>query len=266
LSKNSHSFCIVQELDDSKNIFVIDAINRGVSEGCAVILASEANPGEIIEMLEKKGLLDARKYISRGTLTILDKDFVYSIAETGLDAGRLLNRWFSLISKVKEKSGCQGIVAIGTAKVFFDTHNLEKLMAYEGRIGRRFDNIPIDAVCCFDADSFSKLALKNIIHFLNYHEYTIYQGGVYLQWHPHMILAIINKAIDDALSPGTYKLLLKTLELVYHIDSDRIVSQPELFEDKLRKMLGKTADMTLDRIKKEITTELLYLRNTGKMP
>jgi hypothetical protein len=260
LGENSHNFCVVGESDDSRSTFVFDAINQGISEGSAIILASESNPGEVIEMLERKGL-HARDYIIRGILTILDKDLVYSIAETELDAGPLLNRWISLISDVGKKSGCQRVLAIGTAKVFFDTHNLEKLMAYERWIGKRFENIMLEAVCCFDANSFSNLSLKNIIYFLNYHEYTIYQNGVYVQWQPNMILTLINKAIDNALGQGASVILLKTLELVYHIESDKIVSQPELFEDKLQKILGKTADTVLQRIKKEITAELSYLRN-----
>lgn len=259
MSENTHSFCIVEESDDSRSTFIIETVSRAISDGHAVILASELDPRQTIEMLEKKGF-DATQYIDRGVLTVLDNASAYSIADTQLDAGKLLYRWIALISDIKEKSGCQGIVVIGTPKLFIDTNNVDKLMIYERQIGRRL-NMPLEAVCCYDAVAFSKLGFTNMIRFLNYHEYTIYQGGVYLQWQPSIILRIIDRAIDDALGPGTSRLLLKTLKLIYNVDSDSIVSQPELFEDILRKIFCKTASVVLDKIQKEITKELLYLRN-----
>lgn len=260
MGENTHSFCIVEESDDSKSIFLIETISRGIADGHAVILASESDPQKTIEMLEKKGF-DAAQYISRRQLTVLDNASAYSIAGTQLDAEKLLHNWISLISNIRERSSCQGVIVIGTPKLFLDTNNVDKLMDYERQIGRKFD-IPLEAVCCYDAAAFSKLGFKNMIHYLDYHEYTIYQGGVYLQWQPSMILTIIDRAIDDALGPGTSSLLLKTLKLIYHADRDSIVSQPELFEKMLQNVFGKTAGIVLDKIQKEITKELSYLRNS----
>jgi hypothetical protein len=247
----------VDESDDSRSLFLFDAINQGISDDCAIIVASESNPDEIIKELERKGV-DAKHYINRGILTILDREFVYSVAQTGLEAEELLKRWFSLISDVKKKSGRDRVLAIGTTRVFLDTHNLDKLMVYEHQIGREF-NVPLEAVCCFDAKAFSKLGFTNMIHFLDYHEGAIHHGGVYVHWNGHMILTMINRAIDNALGEGTSQLMLKTLELVYHIDKEKIISEPELFEEKIQKLFGKSAEKVFNEIKKEITKQLLYL-------
>ncbi|HEX7032941.1 MAG TPA: MEDS domain-containing protein [Nitrososphaera sp.] len=262
MGENAHGFCIVEESDDSKSIFIIETVSRGISDGHAIILVTESDPRQTIETLEKKGF-DAVQYINRGVLTVLDNASAYAIANTRLDAGKLIYRWISLISDIKEKSGCQGVVVIGTPKLFIDTNNIDKLMIYERQIGRRF-NMPLEAVCCYDAVAFSKLGFTNMIRHLNFHEYTIYQGGVYLQWQPSMILRIIDRAIDDALGPGTSRLLLKILKLVYNAEPDSIVSKPELYEAMLRGVFGRTAGIVLDKIQMEITKELLYLRNARK--
>ena len=145
--------------------------------------------------MTKKGF-DAKKYIDSGVLSILDINQVYSIADTQLDAEKLLNRWFSIISNIQEKSGCQYVMAVASIEVFFETNNLAKLSAYESRIEGSIDNLPIDAICCCDVKSFSKFKLKEIINFLNCHEYTIHEDGVYLKWQPHMILELVRRSID----------------------------------------------------------------------
>jgi hypothetical protein len=234
-------------------------LKQGISEGSAIILAIDSDPNEFTDLLKRNGF-DTKQLIDRGILTIFDKEAIYSIAETRLEAEPLKNKWFSLISDIKKKSGCQSVMAIGTAKVFFDTNNIEKLVDYEQKIGRSFGNIAIDAICYFDANTFSKLGLARIIHFLDYHEHVIYHGGIYLQWQPQMILEVINRSIDAVLGRGTSVLLEKMLKLVYHLDYDSVLlSKPELFEEHLRKMFGKSADMILARIQKEIVAHLSYL-------
>jgi CMP-N-acetylneuraminic acid synthetase len=50
-------------------------------------------------------------------------------------------------------------------------------MENEQLVGKRFGSFLIDTICYIDVDSFSKLRLANIIHFLNYHKYVVYHGG-----------------------------------------------------------------------------------------
>lgn len=259
MRKHSPGFSVVEASGDDKDIFITDTVSQGISDGCAVILASDLEPREMTEKLEKSGM-DAKRYVSQGVLTIIEKEFVYSIAQTQLKPDLVLKKWYSLISEIKAQSGCQCILAIGTAKMFLDSQNVEKLIAYEEKVGRNFGDMPLDALCCYEADSFSALELKDIIHILNHHEYTIYQGGIFLQWQPRMILTLLERAIDGALGSGTSKIMLKTLELIYHIDRNSIMHKPESFQSKLHKILGASSDVVIARIKTEITAELMYMR------
>jgi hypothetical protein len=254
----------VAESDNSRSLFLLDVISRGVTDGSAIVLATDLHANEITKLLTSGGL-NVKQLTDDGILTILYMDSVYSVAETGLEAERLLNRWLSFVSDVKKTSGCNSILAIGTGKVFFESNNLEKLVEYERRIGKTVGGLPIDAICYFDADSFCKLSLADTIQFLNYHEYTIYQGGIYVQWHPLMVLEIINKAIDRVLGPGASAISLKTLKLIYGLGDDTILSQPALFEEKLQKMFGKSDNIILKRIQKEMTMQLLYLHRAKSL-
>lgn len=60
-------------------------------------------------------------------------------------------------------------------------------------------------------------------------------------------------AMDSWLGPDTTRLVLKTLKLVYKIDEDEIRKQPELFEEKLVKILG---DRTVRIILKDASKAL----------
>ncbi|MDQ3967715.1 MAG: hypothetical protein M3275_04880 [Thermoproteota archaeon] len=68
---------------------------------------------------------------------------------------------------------------------------------------------------------------------------------------------LIEEGLAEAVGKETSALVLKTLKLIYKIDRDKIVSDPETFEEKIRKMLGKEAAapvlrMIAERIKSEI--------------
>lgn len=271
MSTYSHSFSIVEEPGDGRDTFIVETIKRGISEGCTIIIilpSEESSPNTMVNSLAKKGLQDVWSYIDRGLLAILDRDFENSGSHPKLWAKGLLERYssFEADDTIVDKSNCHCILAISTTKVFSDTNaknSFEKLRIHERQIEKRFIDIPVESIHCFDAQSFAKLSLKDIINILDFYEYVVYQGGIYTYWHKSMILELMNKALDRVLGPGSANLVLKTLKLVYKLDAaDIIVSRPELFEGKLQKLLGVAANEVLDAIKREVTSELLYLHNS----
>jgi hypothetical protein len=59
----------------------------------------------------------------------------------------------------------------------------------------------------------------------------------------------IKAAIDQTMGEGTSELVFKTLKLVYHIEEDTIISNPELFREKIKKLFGyPIAEMILKAI------------------
>jgi hypothetical protein len=57
---------------------------------------------------------------------------------------------------------------------------------------------------------------------------------------------------------GSDKLIFRTLKLVYGIDGSKIIRNPELFEEKLIKILGDAKVLVIDSVKGEISDNILY--------
>jgi hypothetical protein len=82
-----------------------------------------------------------------------------------------------------------------------------------------------------------------------------------------IITKSIKSGIDKMLGNNTSDLILKTLKLVYHIDEEDIIRQPDLFADKLVKVVGKSAaDPILSSILDEIKQYLVYADNNAQLP
>jgi hypothetical protein len=55
-------------------------------------------------------------------------------------------------------------------------------------------------------------------------------------------IAAVRSGLEKMLGQEGADLVFKTLKLVYHMDEDEILSDPERFEGTLRRMLGVSAD------------------------
>lgn len=73
-------------------------------------------------------------------------------------------------------------------------------------------------------------------------------------------MELIRSGIDKIAGNNPSNLILKTMHLIYHIDEEEIVRQPNLFVDKLVKVVGKdTANSILSRILDEMKQYLVYI-------
>ena len=54
------------------------------------------------------------------------------------------------------------------------------------------------------------------------------------------ILESIKNSLEQHLGDGSAYLVFKTLKLVYRIDEDDAIRRPEILEEKLEKMLGRS--------------------------
>ncbi len=55
---------------------------------------------------------------------------------------------------------------------------------------------------------------------------------------------------------GSDKLVFHTLKAMYNLDDDQIISNPRLFEEKLGKVLGKSAKTVINSIANELRKEI----------
>ncbi len=248
-----HSLCLVEENGNTGYPALYDIIRKYTSRNYAVIYAVENGMSKTVKQMSRRGV-DVETLVESGVLTIVDRDAMYSMEKTNnLEGQAILDSWHSLMLKVKKRSNSDGILAIGSAETFFEHHvDPCRLVNYESRIGKKF-HIPLEAICCYSANAFSKLSLGDLVTVLNAHQSTIHRNCRYREWHPHRFIELACNGLDRALGSELSDLIFKTMKLCYRISDSHIISNPPIFENMLERIMGKkAADATLAYVKDEV--------------
>jgi hypothetical protein len=152
---------------------------------------------------------------------------------------------------------------------FFDSReNQRKLIEYEEQVAKHYDG-RLQVFCCYKKELIDKLPLGYLLRLLAAHQDTATSSsnssnnersfGTNNQ-NTQRTIDLIEEGLAEALGKETCALVLRTLKLIYKIDRDKIVSDPESFEEKTRRMLGKDATdpvfrIISERIKAEIVVQ-----------
>jgi hypothetical protein len=268
----SHSIIVSKSPKEAKN-----AIHRRIGEYLSnnhlVIYVAEPKPSQVIQQMSKvmrkhNDEKEIEEYIASGALTVIDRDEFYSPKNTRqLEPQNLLNSWYSLIMQARRnKPRSKRVVAIGNPSIFLEFSNgkdyRDNLIGYENKIGKRSDK-PVEAICWYNiSENYPKLSFSQLVSILNAHQAVIHNGWLYREWHPNAIVEFVHYGIDKILGEGASSLISKTLRMVYRIDEQEIlVSQPELFEEKLSKIMGETTTkLVFEIISDALTKEISFNR------
>ncbi|HEX7032342.1 MAG TPA: MEDS domain-containing protein [Nitrososphaera sp.] len=253
-----HSLCLINEKDGSGYPELYDKISHYASQNYAVIYAVENDTTQTVRHMSRHGA-EVEALVESGALTIVGRNAMYSVEETNFDSHALLNMWHNLMLKIKKRSDFGGILAIGTAEVFFE-HAVGpcKLISYEEMVGKKFE-IPLEAICCYSENAIARLSLAEIVAILNAHHSTIHRGWHYRKWHPNAIVALARSGLEKQLGAGLSNLIFKTMKLCYQIGDDEIISNPAIFESMLQRLIGKRmAEAAIAHIKEEIRDSISF--------
>jgi hypothetical protein len=252
-----HSFCLMEGNNDKRYAVLYDKIKDYTSRNYAVIYAVEIDATQAVRRMSQHGV-EVETLVESGMLTIINRDAAYSPATTELEGHAVLDAWHALILKVKRKAKADGILAIGSAGTFFENASHKKLLAYEQLIGKSFQ-IPVEAICCYDAQSVSALALDDFAAILNAHHSIIHYQCQYQEWSPSRIVELARLGIDRSLGAEMSNLLFKTMKLVYKIDDSMIASNPELLGEVMTKIMGRdAARQTIKYVADEVRRHVAY--------
>jgi hypothetical protein len=240
--------------------------------GYAVVYAAESKPTMVARRLSRlnRGVAvdkDIEDYVKNNALSIVDRDGLY-LHRAGLDSEKLIDSWRSLVVRVQgKKSKHRGTVAIGSPSIILRRAfhgNIQKLIDYETAVGETFA-LPLEAICLYsNPDLNAKLSFSNIIAILSSHYATIHHGWFYREWHPSYIVALVYDGIDRVLGQGMAKLVFKTLKLIYNLEDDIVLTNPEVFEQKLKNITGEQpAQLALELITNAIIKEASFNRIAG---
>lgn len=246
-----HSLCLVEGNDDKGHPALYDKISQYASQNYAVIYAVENDATRAVRHMGRHGV-EVETLVESGALTIVDRNSMYSVEKTDLEGHALLDSWHSLMLKVKKRSSCNGILAIGSAETFFEHAGGPcKLVKYEEMVGKKFQ-IPLEAICCYSKNAIARMSLVELVAILNAHHSTIH-GDRYKEWSPHRIIELARKGLDGALGNELSGLIFKTMKLCYKVGDDNIISNPPVLEEMMERIMGKSAaEITLAHIKEEI--------------
>ena len=246
-------------------------MNEYLSNGYAVIYAAELETSlstdQIFSNLQKSGIIEGiKRHIETGALTILNKEQMRSSGTAQIDIQTMSDAWL-LVEKMKRKNRFKRFLVISDASLAFsEAGSLGKLVEYERQISKMLADKKaiIHVICCYVDSSIKKMPLAYLIPVVAAHQCSVHyqlssagENWLYKQWQPGIILELMHREIERALGSGANYLIFRTLDLIYKIKEDAIISQPSVFEDKLRKILGKSVAQSLvDSIAKEIRNRL----------
>lgn len=255
-----HSLCLLKENKEGGYSYLYDKIARYSSENYAVLYAVEQDTTQTIRRMSRHGV-DVENLVESGALILANRDEIYSVERTELEAHALMDAWHSLMLRLKKRSDFNGILAIGSAENFFDSSgDQDKLVKYEEIIGKRF-SIPLEAVCCYSERAFGMLSLGNLLAILNAHYSTVQSASATQEWNPQEIIKAAKKGIDRVLGgKDTSELFFHTLKLCYRINEDDIVSRPILLERMLFGVLGRVSGERCSMSIKDELRKLLLAR------
>jgi hypothetical protein len=221
-----------------------------LSQGYAVIYVVESDITKVVLNMSKACSIEIEEYIEKGALTIIDANSFYSPSETRFDWEILVAQWQKVVSSVAKKGKFKQIMVMGMPHAaFFDSReNQQKLIQYEEQVAKHYDGT-LQVLCCYTKELVDKLPLGYLLRLVAAHQDNAIRSsngnnqesfGTNNQ-NVQKMTELIEEGLTEGLGKETCALVFKTLKLIYKMDRDKIVSDPETFEEKIRRILGKEA-------------------------
>lgn len=250
-----------------------------ISQGYLVIYAAESNTSirSIVENMVQNGI-NAANLIKESSLIITNSDTIYSINKA-TNAKMILQSLKSFIFNSLRKNNNnislpkgKKIVTIATPEGFFERGkyslylDYEKLLAGDDDdnnntvVSGEFNNdILLEGICCYNTKLIEKLSFSDLIYLLNAHSYTIHSGDIYREWDQEKILEVIHRGVIKVIGEVSEKIMFKVLEIVFNTNDDSIILKPDLFESRVRTMIGqKAADIVFSSVSREIMKQITF--------
>ena len=248
-------------------------IDKYISEGYLVIYAAEYNtPTQPVVQNMIQNRINADNLTKDTSLIITNSNIIYSI-EKSTNAKMMLEAQKSFIFNLRKNESLtkDKIVMIITPEQFFERGIYPLYLDYERLlnddntiINGKFNNVIFEKICCYDVNLIKKLSFADLIHLLNAHSYTIHKGGIYTEWCQQKVLNLIHRGVIKAIGNISEKITFKVLEIVFDSEEDSIIIKPDMFENRVRKIMGmKEADIVFSNILREIMKEIIFNQNIG---
>ncbi len=250
------------------------AVARYLKSGGAVVYAAEdVPPEETLNNFSKATNIDAETYAKNGALTIIKYDALYNSNNSqDLDSKNLIKSWQSEIGK-KQKKKYKQVLIVDTCKPFTEVGNYPGLVDYEYAKKNALSPPPslsstiaantadftsfsnatttVECLCCFNTSAINQiLSMPILASILFCHDNKVgsteKEEPIIMQpLYASEMQELVRESIDDTLGKGTSSLIIKTMNLVYHMEEETVVKRPQLFADTLERIVGKNTASTV---------------------
>ncbi len=255
------------------NHFLSSKAGRG-----AVIYSLEPNPQDILlQKMTDNGIANATYYIQHSALTIFDRDLFYLPTDVHYSQ-TLASKLSSTVIQLHDAYGYDNFLLFCRAENLSEQGDFSLNMVFEQHLNSHFnsniskpgnnvtqktakrDNLSIEAICLYKKKLLEARALNELIKLVRYHDKALqHQKMSHKTLAVHKIIESIRRGFEEILGEGSSRLLFATLKLIYKIDEERIMYDPDAFFEKLNKMIGRNAaSIVIPRISQHIISELLY--------
>lgn len=252
--RQTHSLCLLEHPSDYGQLYKILA--RYLAEGYAVVYAAEPNPDQVIHRMAKAGV-EVKRYIENGMLRVESPELIYVSGDGSFDATATIESWRNVTSEILSSTKARGVVAIGSVDVFIRHGEQERIIDYERSIGKKFQ-APIEAVCCYRADSLSDTSASALIAILNSHQYIIHDNAEYSEWEDSKLQNVMSSAFSKVFGTTASDLVLKSLKSIYRLDEKSIISEPEILENVVGKFFKDSSAPILAAVLKDLKNEVAF--------
>lgn len=238
-------------------------INEYLDGNYSVLYATERNPSDTILHMKKTNSR-IKEYVDRHSLKILSIDSAYHAHIMKRNASNPCKSFYSQIRSMQKMKRSERYAVFSCPEPFIDNNLNDQLVECEKSIGEHLEG-PVEVVCCYRTPIFNNLASRHIISLLNAHACTIHTDQwIHSPWTPERIIGLVKKGIDDILGSNSGRLITRTMQTVYGLDEEALITDPTTFEEKLRKLLGKTvANKVIRSISSNLTSMMTFECNLG---
>jgi hypothetical protein len=187
-------------------------------------------------------------------LKIIDRDAIFPKGRA-LTSDKLLKDLLEPVISSIQKEKQKHVIAVGSHSHLFK--DFKQLIKYERSLSRLLKKCRM-FVCCYTQKHLAALSAPVLINLVSCHTHSLHKGCIFRPWQEEDIIRIIGSGIDAALGSGMSRIILKTLKMVYRMDTHDIISNPERFESILGRVLCRWKDKVMQSIREAMISQMQY--------
>ena len=265
----NHSICVLRTDESLEGLYSM--VNKFLSERYAVIYAIDPSDigvpkdqlvDHVIMKLKSSGTIEnVGNYIRTGALRIMDVHEIY-LSDLAGDAAFMLKKLTSIFNDIKKKKFKNIAIIAGGPPFLLDSDSQDKLIDYEQTILKAAEKKSVHIICCYLQESLDEVQFAQLAAIVSAHQCNVIPVRAGMQSRrifSSLLLDAIVDGIESVMGKGSGRLVMRTMEMVYKINEEIIISNPSLFQEKLQKILGNSSKTVLTSVNNRIKEILLLV-------